>query len=246
MSPDLPPLRVLRRPPPARLGHRPGRRRDSRQSPVLRILRPSGRRPTRVGLEVGRPPRGPHCALDRWQEAVQRGRTHQVELRHAAGGRGVPVVPRPGRGGRETGGRRGRWVRDEYGRGRPRRAAVGAREVRQLVRAFVERGVGGRVFGRGRPGGPVREPVVAMFLGDHRGAFTGTDAPGLGSTGTSRPRLAAAVSRSSRAAGRAGGGRGPAAALGRELPAGPTRATNLLPDPDVRAVTVTVEASGDE
>ncbi|QDU20552.1 PAS domain-containing protein [Urbifossiella limnaea] len=133
-----------------------------------------------------------------------------------------------------------RWVGTCTDIDESHRAGDAAREDRRLVRAFVERGPGGYALVGADRLVRYTSPWVAAFLGRPPGVFSGTDARDWVHR-DDRPRLAAAVSDLLLRPGER------VEADGRLLHSDGSfrrvrlRATNLLPDLDVRAVAVAIE-----
>ena len=186
----------------------------------------------------------PH-ALARWTESVQNGTPHrdQFRIRRSDGqyrwflSRAEPV--------RDADGAVVRWfgtcvdVDDIY------RAGVEARDAKRLVRAFVERSPDGlALVGADRVIRYV-SPGLATHLGRPAGVFVGTDALDWVHR-DDRPRLAQVIAELLTRT----GGRATAEFRLRHADGSHRRVKsvgiNLLPDPDVRAVAVTLRATGAE
>ncbi|HEX4609040.1 MAG TPA: PAS domain-containing protein [Urbifossiella sp.] len=180
--------------------------------------------------------------IDRWAACIQNLRPYDVQhrIRREDGlyrwfvSRAEPSVDRDGR----VAG----WVGTSTDIDDARRVGDAAREDRRLVRAFVERGPDGyALVGADRVVRYV-SPRLAAFLGRGAGEVVGTDARGWVHR-DDWPRLAAVVAD---LLGRAGEMVMSEARLlhsdggGRRVR---LRATNLFPDPDVRAVAVDVRAA---
>jgi PAS domain S-box-containing protein len=178
-------------------------------------------------------------ALARWGESVANGTPHADEfrIRRSDGqyrwflARGEPV--------RDPDGRVIRWVGTCTDFDDARRAGQDAQADRRLVRAFVHRAPDGLALVGGDRVVKYVSPPLGALLGKPPGVFTGTDALDWVHR-DDRPRLVTAVSDLLVRAG------GLAAAAARLQHADGSyrrvslRAVNLLPDPDVRAVAVTV------
>lgn len=182
--------------------------------------------------------------LDRWTAAVRGRRAFHAEhrLRRADGqyrwflSRGEASV--------DAGGRVVGWVGTSTDIDDGHRVGDAARDDRRLVRAFVERGPGGYALVGADRVVRYASPWVAAHLGRPPGVLAGSDARDWVHR-DDRPRLAAAVED---LLGRPGERVGAGARLRhsdgsyRRVRLG---ATNLLPDPDVRAVAVVIEPEHD-
>ncbi len=180
------------------------------------------------------------ATLERWGAAVRGRRAYAIEhrIRRADGqyrwfvSRAEPSF--------DTDGRLVGWVGTSTDIDDSHRLGDAAVDSRRLVRAFVERGSGGYVLVGADRVVRYASPWVAAFLGRPPGTFTGSDARDWIHR-DDRLRLAGAVDE---LMGRPGE-RVKAVARLRHSDGSHRRVrlwgTNLLPDPDVRAVSVHIE-----
>ncbi len=182
------------------------------------------------------------AALIKWNESLQNGTPHRDEfrIRRTDGQyRGFVSVGDPTR---DADGRVLRWYGSCVDVDDIRRAGAEAREEKRLVRAFVERNPEGLALVGADRLVRYASPGMAALLGRPAAVFVGTDALDWAHR-DDRPRLAALMSdlltRS--------GGRTTAELRLRHADGAYRRVRavgmNYLPDPDVRAVAVTVRAA---
>ncbi|QDU19679.1 PAS domain-containing protein [Urbifossiella limnaea] len=178
--------------------------------------------------------------LDRWAASVRDGTAHDndVRLRGAdAAYRWFRVRVEPVR---DAAGAVVRWVGACTDIDDLRQAGDEARDARRLVRAFLDRGGEGRALVGGD--GVVRyaSPALVSLVGGQQEAVAGTDARGWVHR-DDRPRVAQAVTDLLLKPGERVDGTVRLRHAGGSYRRVWVEATNLLPDPDVRAVAVVIE-----